>query len=131
MLATRESILGKNDLRIEKCIVPEWDNAEVYVKSITGAERDRFEASLVQDKTVTVKKTGRKKTIRATSLERIRARLLVIAICQGPDNPLPLFSEDDIEMLAEKSASALDPLFEIAQRLSGFSQEEIETLAGN
>ena len=42
----REAILAAEDLPRELVEVPEWGGA-VYVRALTGAERDQFEASKI------------------------------------------------------------------------------------
>ena len=42
----RDDILDANDIQIELVSVPEW-GGDVFVKGMTGAERDRFEAGVI------------------------------------------------------------------------------------
>jgi hypothetical protein len=42
-----------------------------------------------------------------------------------------IFSSDDMDALDKKSASALDRVFQVAQRLSGIGQEDIEETVKN
>jgi hypothetical protein len=42
-----------------------------------------------------------------------------------------LFSDADVKLLGQKSAAALDKLFEVAQKLSGLKDEDVEELAKN
>jgi hypothetical protein len=42
-----------------------------------------------------------------------------------------LFSPGDILRLGQKSARAIDAIFQVAQRLNGFSDEQVEELVGN
>ena len=45
-ILTRDQILQANDLVTETVEVPEWGGS-VFVKSLTGVERDQFEAAIV------------------------------------------------------------------------------------
>ena len=118
MMLNRETILAANDLKPETVEVPEWGGS-VYVRMLTGSERDAFEQSIV---------TGRGKN-RTTVMENIRARLCVLCLCDESGGRL--FSDDDIDALGDKSAAALDRLFAVAQRVNGLSGEDVEDLAGN
>ena len=46
-MSLKEQILKADDLPKEKVNVPEW-NVDVYVRALTAAERDGYEASLIQ-----------------------------------------------------------------------------------
>lgn len=121
---SREQILAANDLTKELVHVPEWRDSEtgvehVYVRALTGAERDAFEASMVDQR-------GRSRTM---NLRNVRARLCALTICDEEGNRL--FSDADVEALGRKSAAALTRVFAVAQRLSGLTQDDVEELAGN
>lgn len=114
----RSAILDAADLGVEEVYVPEW-GGWVRVRGMTGAERDQFEAEIVQQR-------GRS---RAPNLQNIRAKL--VARCTVDGAGARVFSDADIEALGRKSAAALDRVFEVAQRLSGVTREAVEELAGN
>lgn len=114
-MLTKEQILQTNDLPKELVKVPEWDG-EVYVRTMTGAERDNFEQSLVISK-------GK------MNLANIRARLCALAICD--ENGNRLFTDSEIEQLGQKSAAALDRIFEVTQKLNGIGAKDIEELEKN
>ena len=114
----REAILAKNDLKTEVVKIPEWDD-EVTVRTLTGKARDEFESAL-QDAT----RAGGKIDMRG-----LKARLVVCSVCDAEGKLL--FSIEDIPTLNEKSAAAIDRIFQVAQRLSGFTAEDVEELAGN
>ena len=46
-LLTKDEILRADDLRLERVEVPEW-GGEVVLRTMTGTERDAFEAELVE-----------------------------------------------------------------------------------
>lgn len=114
----REQILNADDMKYEYVEVPDWGGT-VCLKTLTGTERDKFEASMVQ-----VSKGGNARQ----NLENLRARLLVLVIVDPDDNNLPVFSQEDIKSLGKKSASALDLVFASAQKLNGFTKEDVEAL---
>ena len=113
---TRENILEIQDIQIELVHVPEW-GGDVYVKGMTGAERDKFESSLVVLR-------GKSQTL---NMANIRAKLASLTICD--ENGKRLFSEQDVQVLSQKSASALQRVFVVAQKLSRIGDEDIEELA--
>jgi len=117
-ILTRDLILQANDLRRELVEVPEWGGV-VYVRSLTGAERDRFEASILR-------MNGVEPQMR---FENFRARMVAMTIVDSDGKQL--FSEADIEALATKNAAALERVFKTAQKLSGFTKEDVEELAKN
>jgi len=114
-MLTREQILGADDLPREKVEVPEWGGS-VYVRTMTAAERDAFEQSLVGDGNT-------------VQLSNVRARLAALTMVDVGGKRL--FSDADVEALGQKSAAALTRIVEVAQRLNRLQPDDIEDLAGN
>ena len=117
-MLSRDDILGADDLARELVETPEWSGS-VYVRCLTGAERDRFEAEMLAD----AEEDQRKRFF------NLRARLVVLAVCD--EHNMPLFMLNDVEALGRKSAKVLDRLFSVAQRLSGMTREDVEALTKN
>lgn len=117
-LLSKEAILQAQDLPTELVPVPEW-GGEILVRGLTGAERDAFEQSIVEQR-------GKSTRI---NLRNLRAKLVAMTVVDEQGNRL--FSDDEAEALGRKSAAALNRVFEVAQRLSGLRQEDVEELAGN
>jgi hypothetical protein len=115
MILTRDAILDAKDIKIEEVSVPEW-GGNVFVKGMTGSERDKFEGSIVE---------FRGKSQR-TNFNNVRARLASLTICDK--SRVRMFTEADVQALGEKSAGALQRIFEVARRLSGLSQADVEEL---
>jgi hypothetical protein len=115
MALTKEQILAADDLSREAIDVPEWGGV-VYVRVLTGAERDRFESDTVG--------SGKK-----VNMANIRARLAVLCLVDG--DGIRLFDDGDVIALGKKSASALSRVFNTAMRLNGMSQSDVEELAKN
>lgn len=118
MLLTREQILGVADLGHEDVDVPEWGGV-VRVGMLTGMERDAFEQEIVV-------RQGKKTHL---NLNNIRARLVALCVVDGDGQRV--FSETDVKALGRKSAVALNRVFEVAQRLNGLTEQDMEELAGN
>lgn len=117
-ILSKADILGCHDMRIKTVEVPEWGGS-VRLRSLTGAERDAFEALLVKDI------DGK----RVPDLANLRAKLLAATIVDEEDRQI--FSAGDIASLGKKSAVALDRVFNVAQRLNGMSADAVEEAAKN
>lgn len=116
----RKKILESDDINLVPVPLPEWDIEEgVFVKMLTGKERDGFEASLVVGK-------GKKAK---TDMQNVRARLAVR--CAVDENGERIFGDEDADMLGTKSAAALERLFSAARKHNKMTEEDIEELAGN
>ena len=118
MLLTREQILTAEDLPKELVPCPEW-GGDVYVRTLSGTERDDFENSLWEG-------TGKD---RAYTGRHIRAKLCARTICD--EQGQRLFSDADVEALGQKSSRALDRCADVARRLCGMTAEEVQALAKN
>lgn len=115
-LLSKEQILSARSLPTEDVDVPEWGGT-VRVRAMTGAERDEWEASLVQ-----VNGSG----ARQMRLDNVRARLVALTVV-GEDGER-LFTSKDVAELGKQSASALDRVFDVSRRLSRLSEQDVEEL---
>jgi len=118
MLLNKEQILQIEDLPFEDVEIPEWDGM-VRVRTMTGMERDAFEESIVDFKNKDHK----------TNFQNLRAKLVAKTVID--ENGNLLFMNEDVIKLGKKSAKALDRIFEVAQRLNGLGQKDIEELTKN
>lgn len=118
MALTRDQILQVSDLVKELIPVPEW-GGEVWVRGMTGTERDKFEATIVSMK-------GSKTSV---NMSDIRSRIASLSICD--EAGIALFSEKDIRDLGKKSAVALQRIFLVAQRLSGIGEQDVKEMVDN
>lgn len=109
-----KQILECKDIESEVVKVPEW-GGEVAVKGLTLAEKDEWTGSIMQDG--------------EANIEGATAKLCVM--CMRDEKGERLFGLDDVPALQEKSAAALDRVFQVAQRLSGIGQEDIEETVKN
>jgi len=115
---TRDAILAATDLPSETVDVPEWGGS-VLVRGLTGAQRDQFEASVLVGK-------GRNRDV---NLRNLRAKLVALSIV-GEDGTA-LFAEADLEALGQKSAVAIERVFDAARKLSGMTAGDVEELTKN
>ena len=109
-LLGRDQILTAQDLPTVDVEVPEWGGT-VRVRMMTGGERDAFEAG-------TITRHGKKIE---QNLVNIRARL--VALCVVDEKGQRLFSEADAAALGQKSAAALNRVFNAAQQLNALTEE--------
>lgn len=116
MLLSREHILGADDRKTEDVQVPEWGGT-VRVRALSGAERDAYEAGLVQ-----LRADG----TRRLTMQNARARLVSLSVCDEQGGRV--FSDADVAELGDKSAAALERVFSVASRLSGLTDDDIEEM---
>jgi hypothetical protein len=119
-LLTREQILKSKDRSYKDVKCPEWGGS-VRVQSLSGAERDQFEESILGQK----QKDGSREVV----TKNLRAKLVAMSAVDKDGNLL--FSPDDVLVLGEKNAAPLDRLFSAAQKLSGISKDDVEDMVKN
>ena len=115
----KAAILAAQDQRVETVHVPEW-GMDVRVRALTGAERDKFEDSMV--------KAGKNGAIQMSSAN-FRARFLVLCIVD--ESGERVFEDAEAGALGTKSAGALSRLYNVASALSGMSPEDEASLLKN
>jgi len=115
---TKEQILAADDRPIEQVHVPEWGGC-VFVRSMTGNERDRMDVTFAG---------SREQPERAVGL---RASVVAACLCTEEGEPLEFTPEELRELGSKKSAAVIERVFDVAQRLSGLSQEDVEELEKN
>lgn len=122
---TREAIKAADDRKIEPVEVPEWGGM-LYVRGLSGAERDAYEVALLDQK----KSKSGKILSQEVNLRNLRAKLIVRCAIDSddPDKAKPLFTLDDIDWLGTKSGAALQRVYKVASELSGLSAEDVEEL---
>lgn len=118
VILNRDMILKSTTLRTEEVSVPEWGGA-VLVRELRGRERDEWEASLAVQR-------GRQMV---PDVANMRAKLVARSVVDGAGEPV--FTQQDVSALGELSAAALDRVFEVASKLSGLNEKDLEEMAGN
>lgn len=119
MALSRDDILAADDLPLEEVEVPEWGGV-VYVRSMNGLERDKFDAWMAS---LSGEGGG------AVMSGNLRARM--VALCTTDESGNALFTEDDIAALGKKSSAALTRVADAASRLNGMSPDDVEDIAEN
>ena len=103
-----KAIFAADDARLEKLHVPEW-NGDVFLRVITGTDRDRFEEAWSEQK-----------------LKAFRIRFLLLTLCD--EDGERLFKDEDAEGLGKKSSVVINRLFDAAWKLNAFTQEAIDEM---
>ena len=118
-ILNKQDILQARDVKIEKVEVPEWGGT-VFVRSLSAAERGLIEEAAAKFKESKGKDSfARMFTVKFASL----------TICDEEGNRL--FDDKDLAALQQKNAAAVARVAEAAQKLSGFTKEDLEELEKN
>jgi len=119
-ILTRDEILNAEDRQTLEVPVPEWGGS-VLVRGLSGTERDQYEESLIRWR------GGQGRNVAAVpALANARAKLVSLAVV-GEDGGR-LFSDRDVVALGEKSAAALERVFDVASKLSGLQAGDVAEL---
>lgn len=119
-MLTPDQILAADDLKRERVDVPEWGaGAFVYVRTMTGTERDEFEVMEIEAR----KRAG------TSTAAGIRGRLAAFTICD--ENGARLFEGGHAEALGRKSAAAMSRIFDAAARLNRITASDVQELEKN
>lgn len=123
-----EAIKALDDRKIELAEVPEWGYS-VYIRGLSGIDRDAYEMAMIEQKALKDKKTGKRPTAEL-NLTNLRAKLIVRTAVDSddPNTCKPIFTAEDADWIGKKSGAALQRLYIVAQRLSGLSSEDEEEL---
>lgn len=123
-LLDRKSLLKREAVEIERVDL----DAEnfVFVKQMTGRERDTFEQSLLKEQ---VNEKG-EITGYDRSMTDFRAKLSVVTLCDEKGNTL-LLPSDYEELSKSMSAVKLEKIVNAAQKLNKITEEDKEALVKN
>jgi hypothetical protein len=110
---TREQILGAKDVTVKTVDVPEW-GGPVNVRVMSGARRGYIESRVLKG-----------------DMQQGDMRIIVCASTICDDEGFAIFTNDDIELLGEKSSIALDRVFAAALELNGMQSGAVEEAKKN
>lgn len=110
-LLSAADIFAADDLELTLVDVPEWGGS-VYLRAMTGLERDTFE-------TASLKYSNTKDP---SFLRNFRAKFVLACVVDADGKPL--FKENQLDKIASKSAKVLDRLSEKIQELSGIEKKK-------
>mgnify|MGYP001032561733 CR=1 FL=1 len=126
-LLNREKLLAKEKLEIRKVDMGNGDH--VYVRQMTGRERDSFEQLLISVDDAADVASGKKNKIAARS-EDFRAKLATHTVCDEKGNLI--LEPGDYEILSQHmSARSLERIINVAQELNLISDKDKEGLVKN
>ena len=114
-LLGRDEIFAAVDIQAEVVAVPEWGGS-VRVLGLTGSQRDQYEAWIISGK-------GKNRDV---NLRQARAKLVMM--CAVDVEGKRLFDEADIIRLGQRSALALQRVFDKAAALSGLDEDTLEKI---
>jgi hypothetical protein len=115
---TRDQILTVPDIVTEEVNIPQWGGS-VRVRSLTMQQRGRFEFTHMDRKGVNY----------AEAVTMMRARLVALAVVDHEGKRL--FSDADVDTLNQKNPAAIETIFKVAMRLSGFTRQDVDSLEKN
>ena len=121
--ATRDQILGADDLGYEDITVPEWGDIVVRIRELTGTERGIFEKSISK-----VSSNPDGTTNVELEAQNLRVQLCALTMVDGDNKRL--FADHEVYKLGDKSAKALQRVFDVSAKLSGISDDSVEDAVG-
>ena len=105
----RSKILEADDLSSEVLVIPEWGDAKIEVRSMTGRDR-----------------AGLQKHFKGDTFDMETWYVeLVLATVYDPDTGKRVFDPADRKEIGGKSARALERIAEVATRLSGMTAQAV------
>jgi hypothetical protein len=122
-------ILKSDDITFEDVPTPEWGAGRgLRIYALTGTERDEFEDSIVELKKE-LGKNGKVKVTRETVLRGARGKL--VSVAARKEDGSRLFTPEQAIALGDKAAKPLQRCFEVALRLAGMTEDEVERLGND
>lgn len=112
----RDSFFSLNNLRTEQIDLPEMEGS-IRVRELTQKQRTEIELMVLDGK-------DNKEAMRRFKVD------VVIMGAVGVDGN-PLFTENDFDLLNEKSASVIDRISNAILRLSGITKDEVKEMEKN
>lgn len=119
----REALLKKESLVVETVDLGDGDH--VYVRQMTGHERDRFEQSLFKETEGPRGVSGYE-----FSFDDFRAKLVVHTVCDA-DGVLLMEPGDAPTLSRHMSARRLEQIVNVAQRLNAITEEDRSKMVKN
>lgn len=113
-MLTRAAIFATSDVKSTVVQVPEWCGA-VLVQGMSGTMRDRWEVSVASGADATV----------------TNARAKLVACSVVDETGAPMFTDEDVEALGQKSGAALTRIANVAMRLSGLNNHDLDDAVKN
>lgn len=118
-----DDIVASQDKEYQDVDVPEWGGT-VRIATMSGEDRDRWELSMMQADDSSER--GFKLNFDAYS------RVRLVAMCLVDNNFSRIFTTtEEMDALAKKSGKVMDLLYDVAQRVNGITDSDIDDLEKN
>jgi len=121
MILGKKEIMAAVDIKTQIVPVPEW-GGDVYVKNLSGSEREEYESSLY------VMDNG-KPVVSVRSMASAKLRLCALSLCD--DKGGRIFDIKEVAELGKKSSTAIDRVYDAILEVSGLSKEIVAELEKN
>ncbi len=122
LLEDANDVLTMDDIGSEYVDVPEWDR-RLLVVGMTGIERDGWEQSRMVER-----RNQKGRVRREMDLLNLRASLVALTVRKPSDPTVRVFDDTLLVQLGNKSAAALERVFDAARKLSGLTDDDIDEL---
>ena len=107
-MLNREQLLSKKKFTVKPVSLPDSEEV-VYVRVMSGTERDRWEECQVERK-----------------FTNFRSRFVVATLCNAEGTRL--CTEADVDAVGELPMDVLDPIFEEARSINKLGDEDIKAI---
>ena len=114
MALSKDQILAADDLGLLEVQVPEWGGS-VFVRVMSVGERDSYENDWMVNK--------------SKGVDNFRSKFLQRVLCDEKGDLL--FSSQEVEKLAKKSARVITKIWEAAMKHNALTDDDVEELAKN
>ena len=114
MALTKDQILAADDMGLLEVEVPEWGGS-VFVRVMSVGERDSYENDLMINK--------------SKGVENFRSKFLQRVLCDAKGELM--FTPDEVETLAKKSARAVARVWAAAMKHNALTDDDVQELAKN
>ena len=118
-----DDIVASQDKEYQDVDVPEWGGT-VRIATMSGEDRDRWELSMMQADDSSER--GFKLNFDAYS----RVRLVAMCLVDNDFNRI-FTTQKEMDALAKKSGKVMDLLYDVAQRVNGITESDIDDLEKN
>lgn len=117
-MGLREQIDNVDDMRKEPVVVPEWGDLTVYIRVMSGDERERLREMFHESNTKEI-------------ADQTKMQLAMIASTLCDETGTLIYSMDDLGELGKKNSLVLDQLSEASRRINGLGSEDVEAAKKN
>ena len=114
MSLTRDEFLSLPNDKVAQ--VPLSENHVIYVREMSGLDRERFELACYR---------------RSESDELYSGRALLTIFCACDESGNLLFTEDDLDAISRKPAALLDAIYQAAIELNALGRDRMLALVKN